>query len=53
VRSVREGLGQGSDHRPIIAELVLRQEEVARPLMTALFGACQRFAGRQRSVIKA
>jgi endonuclease/exonuclease/phosphatase (EEP) superfamily protein YafD len=23
VRSIREGLGQGSDHRPIIADLVL------------------------------
>jgi endonuclease/exonuclease/phosphatase (EEP) superfamily protein YafD len=23
VRSIREGLGRGSDHRPIIADLVL------------------------------
>jgi endonuclease/exonuclease/phosphatase (EEP) superfamily protein YafD len=29
VRSVREGLGQGSDHRPIIAELVLRSGAAA------------------------
>jgi endonuclease/exonuclease/phosphatase (EEP) superfamily protein YafD len=29
VRSVREGLGHGSDHRPIIAELVLRSGAAA------------------------
>jgi endonuclease/exonuclease/phosphatase (EEP) superfamily protein YafD len=29
VRSVKEGLGQGSDHRPIIAELVLRSGAAA------------------------
>jgi endonuclease/exonuclease/phosphatase (EEP) superfamily protein YafD len=29
VRSIKEGLGQGSDHRPIIAELVLRSGAAA------------------------
>jgi hypothetical protein len=29
VRSVREGLGQGSDHRPIIAEFGLRSDAAA------------------------
>jgi endonuclease/exonuclease/phosphatase family metal-dependent hydrolase len=29
VRSVKEGLGQGSDHRPIIAQLVLRSGAAA------------------------
>jgi endonuclease/exonuclease/phosphatase (EEP) superfamily protein YafD len=31
VRSVREGLGHGSDHRPIIAELVLRSSVSTLP----------------------
>ena len=28
VRSVKEGHGQGSDHRPIVAELVLGTEDI-------------------------